>query len=309
MDVNQPDGISYEEAVTTGERARAALGGVYAKINRAEAHLNALDQKWREYLRAKPRPYEFPIHVDPHSGDHTIYAEIVKPPPDTLSIIVGDVLHNLRSALDHMAWAFVERAGGKPGNHTAFPICDTEKQWLDQVVRRRRSRDRRSPLEGIEPDTPIWKFVKAIQPYEGAVYADAMTTLRQLSNADKHRRLLISGMFPDPDDFAAIIRSSPEAVLREQKIFLGPNEPMKDGDKVAYLNFDPAKPDPELRVEGDLAFGIAFSDGRWDSSRPAATELKAAINQYAEYAGALYAEPPFFEDPAQLAELMASQFD
>jgi hypothetical protein len=115
---------------------------------------------------------------------------------------------------------------------------------------------------------------------------------------------LISGMFPDPDDFAAALRWSPEAVLREQKIFLGPDEPMKDGDKVAFLNFDPAKPDSQLRVEGELALGIAFSDSRWDSTRPALAELKAALFQYGEYAGALYADPPHFEDPAQLADLM-----
>jgi hypothetical protein len=270
----------------------------------ADSQLKMLGDVWGKYLRSEPRPYDFSLHIDPKSGDHTIYAEIVEPPPPMLSVIVGDVLHNLRSSLDHLAWELVIRAGGKPGRQTYFPICDTHDRWLREVEWRRRSADRKSPLAGIEPGSAIWKFIQAVQPYEGAVYANAMTVLRVLSNADKHRQLLISGMFPDPDDFAAMLRWRPEAVLREQKIFLGPDQPMKDGDKVAFLNFDPSKLDPDLRVEGELAVDIAFSDSGWDSSRPALAELKAAINQYAEYAGALYVEPPQFEDPGQLADLM-----
>lgn len=300
----QVEPVGQNDPSAISERVHAALGGVFAKIRMADSQLKMLDRVWGKYLRSEPRPYDFIIHIDPQSGDHTIHAKIVNPPPANLSVIVGDILHNLRSGLDHLAWELVIRAGAKPGHHTSFPICDTEDRWLEEVGRRRRSGDRPSPLTGIEPGSAIWKFIQAVQPYEGAVYAEAMTALRALSNADKHRQLLISGMFPDPDDFAALLHWSPEAVLREQKIFLGPDEPMKDRDKVAFLNFDPAKPDPQLRVEGELAFDIAFSDRRWDSSRPAIAELKAAINQYAEYAGALYVEPPQFEDPAQLADLM-----
>jgi hypothetical protein len=286
------------------ERIHSALGGVFAKIHMADAQLELLNSVWGQYLGAEPRPYSFIIHISPESGDHTIYAEVVEPPPPTLSVIVGDVLHNLRSALDHLAWELVKRAGGKPGRHTYFPICDTEKWWLQETVHRRRAEDRKSPLAGVEPSSAIWRFIQAVQPYKGAAYANSLNALRVLSNADKHRQLLISGLFPDPDDFAALLKWSPEAVLREQKILLGPDNPMKDGDKVAFLNFDPDKPDPQLGVEGELAFDIAFSDRGWDSSRPALAELKAAINQYVEYAGALYMEPPQFEDPAKLTDLM-----
>jgi hypothetical protein len=296
--------MEQREQDDLSKRIQEALGGAFAKFRRADAHLEMLDVVWGKYLGSEPRPYDFIVHINPETGDHTIYAEIVRPPPAMLSVIVGDVLHNLRSGLDHLAWELVKRAGGKPGRHTYFPICDSEERWLQEVEHRRRSGDRRSPLSGIEPSSPIWKFIQAVQPYKRAVYADAMTALRVLSNADKHRQLLISGMFPDPDDFAAALRWSPEAILREQKIFLGPDEPMKDGDKVAFLNFDPAKSDPHLRVEGELAFGIAFSDRRWDSTRPALADLKAALFQYGEYAGALYVDPPQFEDPAQLADLM-----
>lgn len=286
------------------ERIQVELLGTLSKIRMADSHLKLLDQVWSQYVRSEPRPYKFVVDVDAETGDHTIYSKVIRPPTPMLSVVVGDILHNLRSSLDHLAWQLVIRAGATPGRHTYFPICDTEQRWLDEVERRRRSGDRASPLKGIEPGSAIWKFIQAVQPYKGAIYADAMTALRILSNADKHRQLLISGLFPNPDDFAATLKWSPEAVLREQKILLGPDRPMKDGKKIAFLNFDPAKPDPELRVEGEPAIDIAFSDRGWDSSRPAIAELKAAIGQYVEYATALYVEPPQFEDPANLADLM-----
>jgi hypothetical protein len=295
-----------EAAYREWQRAlEEALSGVREKLRRAEHHLETLQVEWRKHPGPDLSPYRFTIHIKPDTGDHFIHAEFVKPPPLLLSVIVGDVLHNLRSALDHLAWEMVKRAGGKPGRHTYFPICDTEGEWRSRVEQRRRSDDPPSPLTGIDPESPIWAFIQGVQPYKGAVHANALTQLRILSNADKHRSLLISGVFPDPNDFAAMIQWNPDAVLRRQEILLKAEEPLENGAKVAALNFDPAKADPEVRVEGELASDIAFSDGNWKGTRAGLADLKAALFQYVEYATALWLEPPQLEDPAQLADLMA----
>src|SRR5690606_21763862 len=39
-----------------------------------------------------------------------------------VSAIVGDVLHNLRSALDQLAWQLVLFDGGTPNQLTTFPV-------------------------------------------------------------------------------------------------------------------------------------------------------------------------------------------
>lgn len=44
-------------------------------------------------------------------------------------------------------------------------------------------------------------------------------------------------------------------------------------------------------------------------SRAATTDLKAALFQYVEYAAPLFLDPPQFEHPAQLADLMGSAFE
>lgn len=43
--------------------------------------------------------------------------------------IAGDVISNLRSARDHLAWQLVESAGGRPGRHTGFPIFDSLERY------------------------------------------------------------------------------------------------------------------------------------------------------------------------------------
>ncbi len=41
------------------------------------------------------------------------------------SVVVGDVIHNLRSALDHLAWQLVILDGGQPNDSTQFPIYES----------------------------------------------------------------------------------------------------------------------------------------------------------------------------------------
>lgn len=43
-------------------------------------------------------------------------------PPIMLSVLVGEVVHQLRSALDHLAYALVQAAGNCPTRFTAFPV-------------------------------------------------------------------------------------------------------------------------------------------------------------------------------------------
>ena len=56
------------------------------------------------------------------------------------SLILGDLLHNLRSALDHLAWQLVVDGGGTPSQDTNFPVCCST-----QVSRVQRS------LSGAQP--------------------------------------------------------------------------------------------------------------------------------------------------------------
>ena len=45
--------------------------------------------------------------------------------------MLGEVIHNLRSTLDHLASALVSAAGGTPDKYISFPIFDSLKAYTD----------------------------------------------------------------------------------------------------------------------------------------------------------------------------------
>src|SRR5271156_1341219 len=95
------------------------LIGVRSKIERAKKHVTDLDIAIRSFCESQP--YTIATKQKPEIEHTTLCVENVQPVPDSITLIVGDAVHNLRSSLDHLAWQLVDAAGGTPGVHTYFP--------------------------------------------------------------------------------------------------------------------------------------------------------------------------------------------
>lgn len=54
---------------------------------------------------------------------------VLHPPPLRLGVIVGDLVHNVRSALDHLVWQLVLANAQQPTRATQFPVCSKREQW------------------------------------------------------------------------------------------------------------------------------------------------------------------------------------
>jgi hypothetical protein len=107
-----------------------------------------------------------------------------EPPPGRLAIVFGDLLFNLRPALDHIAVAIAPPVQKRSAG---FPLCDRDngedrKQFLRTTV-------------GMPPSAV--ERIASLQPYavqqratrQGQIYN--LSTLSALHNADKHRALSI----------------------------------------------------------------------------------------------------------------------
>ena len=91
------------------------------KLARAQAHLEALKAEVSAYWEREPcglRP-----DLDCKGGTYSLRIEIRESTPVGWSVIVGDFVHNLRSALDHMACqlARIENPAANI-DRTQFPI-------------------------------------------------------------------------------------------------------------------------------------------------------------------------------------------
>lgn len=163
---------TFSEGFITGARLR---------VKRAHKHLNELERKASAFLERHPE--DFTRKLDPHHLDYFIY-EIApnRPPPVTLGPVFGDVVHNLRSALDHIAWNLALRnlieSEREPFELTSFPIMlnftgGSIKNFWDSVI---------DVLPVAIPD------ILDLQPaHSSDPSAHHLAVLTRLWNADKHR--------------------------------------------------------------------------------------------------------------------------
>src|SRR5258706_982604 len=102
----------------------ASLDSVILKIARAEEHRKAVETEIIRYFNGKP--CEAVTEFDDNAGRFRIIYHVKVPVPNSIPLIVGDCLQNLRTALDYLAWELVLFAGNNPTKQTAFPVCESE---------------------------------------------------------------------------------------------------------------------------------------------------------------------------------------
>lgn len=112
------------------------LVGVHAKIDRAEEQAKDLAAEIDSYIRrdGEPGPH-VTTHLD-RTNRRASARFVDGPRPIRWSVIFGETLFDLRSALDHLAWQLVLVAGHTPTKDTEFPICNTEHSWKSNAARK-----------------------------------------------------------------------------------------------------------------------------------------------------------------------------
>src|SRR5262249_16108456 len=125
------------------------LAGAKLKLDRANEHLDTLEAEIGRYLSG-----DFYMLVRDDKSDRTIFHLWIKEePPPSLSIILGNCAHNLRSSLDHIAWQLILANGETPDKHTAFPILDRPPRAGLSVLKATRgmSKDALAVIERVQP--------------------------------------------------------------------------------------------------------------------------------------------------------------
>lgn len=155
--------------------------GSRLKVKRASKHLNELERKARAFLDRHPE--RFTTQLDPQDFNYVIY-EIAphRPPPVTLGPVFGDVVHNLRATLDHIAWNLALRnlvgTGREPFDYTAFPLI---RNFTEGSIRHFWNLTTDILPDAI-PD------IADLQPaHSGNPDDHPLAVLDRLWNADKHR--------------------------------------------------------------------------------------------------------------------------
>lgn len=219
------------------------VAGSIAKANRAKEHIDDLQRSWFEW---GARCYAL---VPQQDGDRWQgVVRILEPIPDRLSTVIGDVLSNLRAALDYLVVQGLDKEGKPVQSFHYFPIAKDAASYPSQ-------RDGR--VKGVGQD--FVDVLDALKPYNGGT--DGFFHLNELARRDKHHLLLTTvvreesvgfrykEMFPGmPDEFREL--------LGDRALWLKPANPrvMKDGD-VVVGGPGPVPSHPGQQFAVQIAFG------------------------------------------------------
>jgi len=120
-------------------------------------------------------------------GSHEF--KFVERPPDDISLFAGEVIYQIRSALDHLAFGLVKlnRSGITLPidweENCAFPM------WLRTPKKPPNFNCFKSTLPGITKEA--FTFIEMVQPYNRGEVGVWLERLAALSNIDKHRYLTV----------------------------------------------------------------------------------------------------------------------
>jgi hypothetical protein len=200
--------------------SKLTLDGCREKLEWAKRHLERLTTEYEERNARTDQSFTAHMEKEPafdggHNWHVSICDEIVKPPPSYFGLIVGDAVHNMRSALDHLACRLVELEGNEPTNSNAFPIWDQDPT----KIRNAKKRQERLALfeqrvSGMSDEHK--EAIRILQPYQrpDTPEADKLIVLSALDNLDKHKLILPSLMvFDSADDLTTRLEASQPNVI------------------------------------------------------------------------------------------------
>jgi hypothetical protein len=256
----------------------------WAKAHRARHHIDAV----RELVAAYNPATAYEIVAEPAAasapgvGVTDLRLKELRKPPTELLTTIGDVLHNLRSCLDSVAFELAQRSSGgamSPKQEKAiyFPICEDSDAFEDFLGHKHRAgvfgEHEVKALRCAQPFALREEFAKhgvSLPTTEAEEYKiNELARLERLNNLDKHRYLPMLGWH---FSIAYGIKDGPiPNRCRLQRLVA-----FSDGDVIGQAMWSGPGPDPvgNLKIEMDLT--LAEDPGY-------ATGLMDALNGWHQY--------------------------
>jgi hypothetical protein len=251
--------------------------GVWRKIDRAKGHIEALEAEIYEASDGEPRRVIVGRRYDADAQEIVFYAEKLPEIRDSYGLLVGDAIHNLRCALDHLWWALATlHLGRDPEEDEAkdiqFPIF-TKPSFLKPGAW-----DKHPYLRHVSPDAaakayPMQPFVAGTsKPANTPMYLiNYLALLATLSNTDKHRFLHTAIAVPEkgyihiPKRF---IDCTPKSVAADRTpgwfISSFENRTIKLNDPVVRIPVVKTGPNPDVEMQNPMyvcAVSLVLDEG------------------------------------------------
>jgi hypothetical protein len=244
---------------------QSLLSSARVKVVRAYKQLNELESEVQMFSERKP--YRIIRESDFNSRDEILIYEPTELMPLEWSTIIGEILYNLRSALDQAVHELSILETGNPVKRSEFPICETKDSF--------ESKSSANKIRGLSQKTQ--DIIKQLQPYYMEQFADgrvsAIKILHDMNIMDKHKelhifRITIKGF---------CINVPTDGIVVPMRIYRNVN--LNERVEVARLSF-PAELDRKMDLNAEVAINIAFDSRNFsvfDKPEPVFDILKLLI--------------------------------
>lgn len=179
-----------------------------------------------------------------------------------LGVIVGDIVHNLRCALDYVITGLVDKSNFKLNSKHMFPIFLNPGDYAKVVGDNLNARTK-GPLGGARHGLGL---VEQLQPYHWPSPRESPPwIIHRFSNADKHREVAATIPVPLPGEglnfvfTGTMVERAPVAEIPDWSPF---NESL-----IHRMRFDPPIA-TDLHVEGPLRLMVTFHTAEFGTEPP-----------------------------------------
>jgi hypothetical protein len=254
------------------------LRQIQAKITRAKQHIRDLQLEFKAFCDTKP--YAVGIKEDTKTSKRIYYLTKVDPIPDDVAAVAADVLQNLRSPLDQIAYQLVlaARGGTEPNWPVYYPISGRATDYPAL---------RNANIKGVRQ--AVVDAIDATEPYKNGK-GHALWQLNALNKIDKHRLLVAAGPYSAgveiTQTFAAMLKNMPGfANISIPSVSIVPADKLlalKVGDE---LYIEPL--DHEVAKDRRFTFDISFNQPGIIECEPVLKTLQDMANLVDGIVGAL----------------------
>lgn len=240
------------------------LKSSWAKVKRAKIHIDTLaiaigQESPKGKMLWVRRKYE------PEQGAIVFRFERLVKIHDNWSLIIGDAVHNLRGALDHLAWQLAIRyfKGVEPTDKriiklVQFPIVEDKALWPNHANRKYMLVSDARKLKRFQP----FKLTKKQATIGRHIFKDFFG-FSGVSNVDKHRKIEVAhhhALSVTVHYNSAVDCVPANNATRFELIgtLHPPLQSMKPGDEILRIPVVSIGPNPDVDLEPDLAGCIAI---------------------------------------------------
>jgi hypothetical protein len=262
-----PEGGDLTRSISV-DRSMHPLDGPRAKIKRADRQVKALQASFQKFFKDHPCTVTI-AEFDKKAGHHKLRIHGVPSSlPDEWGVLIGEIAHNLRSALDLLAWQLVLLSGNSPTRQTEFPVFTvgrTKRKRKGKLIPHFCVKGGLRCLIGMR--RRFKARIKEFQPYKrrNKGSRSALYLLHELNIADKHRLITVLTTVVGGMQFSGHVGGGSKFKVGtpiDDNAVIGHARPLPpEGVLVLDVSTMRIVTHHEIQADVDVTPGICFGDG------------------------------------------------